>query len=169
VNLLFVLCVVCTFSWCKYSLAMLLMHFLLLQVVDVTYGLFVWPCAPLLAKFVFHNRHILAHKHILEVSAHKWSKRSAKIDTFRLLMWTYNCHNSYTCFLLHMWRLWGMWHCCIWTTIGNDNLDIWSFIFINFFLFFFEISMVKIFHFRSNVCNGIFLAGAIISLAWTEL
>jgi len=33
----------------------------------VTYGLFVWPCAPLLAKFVFHHRDSVAQKHILEV------------------------------------------------------------------------------------------------------
>jgi len=39
------------------------------QVVDVTYGLFVWPCAPLLAKFVFYNRDIIVHKHVLEVGA----------------------------------------------------------------------------------------------------
>jgi len=37
------------------------------QVVDVTYGLFVWPCAPLLAKYVFYYQDYIAQKHILEV------------------------------------------------------------------------------------------------------
>ena len=40
------------------------------QVVDVTYGLFVWPCAPLLAKYVFHHQDFVAQKHVLEVSMH---------------------------------------------------------------------------------------------------
>ena len=38
------------------------------QVVDVTFGLFVWPCAPLLAKYVFFQRDFVSQKHILEVS-----------------------------------------------------------------------------------------------------
>jgi len=39
------------------------------QVVDVTYGLFVWPCAPLLAKYVFYREDTVADKHVLEVGA----------------------------------------------------------------------------------------------------
>ena len=35
----------------------------------MTYGLFVWPCAPLLAKYVFHHQDAVVHKHVLEVSA----------------------------------------------------------------------------------------------------
>jgi len=44
-------------------------HFSDLQVVDVTYGLFVWPCATLLAKYIFHRRDAIVQKHILEVNS----------------------------------------------------------------------------------------------------
>jgi len=48
----------------------------------VTYGLFVWPCAPLLAKYVFYREDTVAHKHVLEVSA-------------QTLMYFFNCFEAF--------------------------------------------------------------------------
>lgn len=38
--------------------------------VDPAYGMYVWPCAPVLAQYIWHNRkHLLVGKHVLEIGA----------------------------------------------------------------------------------------------------
>jgi predicted nicotinamide N-methyase len=37
------------------------------ELVDTSYGLFVWSCAPLLAQYVFHQRETVFGKHVLEI------------------------------------------------------------------------------------------------------
>ena len=38
------------------------------QIVDPSYGMYVWPCAPVLAQYVWFNRHNIRGKTVLEVS-----------------------------------------------------------------------------------------------------
>lgn len=37
--------------------------------LDPEYGMYTWPCAPVLAQFVWYNRHWIAEKTILELGA----------------------------------------------------------------------------------------------------
>ncbi len=39
------------------------------EVVDASYGKYVWPCAPVLAQYVWHNRNKTRAKHVLEIGA----------------------------------------------------------------------------------------------------
>lgn len=39
------------------------------EVADESYGLYIWPCSPVLAQYVWQNRAVLANKHVLELSA----------------------------------------------------------------------------------------------------
>ena len=43
--------------------------YLSLQIVDPEYGMFTWPCAPVLAQFIWKNRSKVAGKNVLEVFA----------------------------------------------------------------------------------------------------
>jgi len=38
------------------------------QALGADYGLFTWPCAPLLAQYVMYRREFLKDKSVLEVS-----------------------------------------------------------------------------------------------------
>lgn len=39
------------------------------EVVDPSYGMYVWPCAPVLAQFIWHNRDTFRGKTVLEIGA----------------------------------------------------------------------------------------------------
>ena len=39
------------------------------ELVDPSYGMYVWPCAPVLAQYIWHNRHAVRGKTILELGA----------------------------------------------------------------------------------------------------
>ena len=39
------------------------------EIVDPSYGMYVWPCAPVLAQYIWHNRHDIHGKTILEIGA----------------------------------------------------------------------------------------------------
>ena len=39
------------------------------EMVDPSYGMYVWPCAPVLAQYIWHNRHTIRGKTILEIGA----------------------------------------------------------------------------------------------------
>nr|XP_054763757.1 histone-arginine methyltransferase METTL23-like [Lytechinus pictus] len=39
------------------------------EVIDPAYGMYVWPCAPVLAQYVFNNREWIQDKQVLELGA----------------------------------------------------------------------------------------------------
>ena len=39
------------------------------EIIDPSYGMYVWPCAPVLAQYLWHNRHAIHGKTILEIGA----------------------------------------------------------------------------------------------------
>ena len=52
--------------------------YLSLQIVDPEYGMFTWPCAPVLAQFIWKNRRKVAGRNVLEVFALCLSISSSK-------------------------------------------------------------------------------------------
>ncbi|KAL3876319.1 hypothetical protein ACJMK2_034181 [Sinanodonta woodiana] len=39
------------------------------EVLDGSYGMHVWPCAPVLAQYIWYNRNVLKGKYVLEIGA----------------------------------------------------------------------------------------------------
>ncbi|XP_072024712.1 histone-arginine methyltransferase METTL23-like [Amphiura filiformis] len=73
------------------------------EVVDPSYGMYVWPCAPVLAQYVWFNRHSIRDRTVLEVGAGTSlpgvvaSKCGAKVilsDDARLPKCLENCRKS---------------------------------------------------------------------------
>ncbi|XP_068209402.1 histone-arginine methyltransferase METTL23 [Palaemon carinicauda] len=47
----------------------LMKAFILLQVVSPSYGMYTWPCAPVLAQYVWYHRHAFINRNVLEIGA----------------------------------------------------------------------------------------------------
>ncbi|XP_046350826.1 probable methyltransferase-like protein 23 [Haliotis rufescens] len=45
------------------------MEILIPEVIDPAFGMYVWPCAPVLAQYVWFHREEIRNKHVLEIGA----------------------------------------------------------------------------------------------------
>jgi len=45
------------------------LHIVCVEVIHPSYGLYVWPCAPVLAQYVWFNKEQVLNKHVLELGA----------------------------------------------------------------------------------------------------
>lgn len=59
-----------------------------LQVLDPSYGMYVWPCAPVLAQYIWYQREYIRGKRVLEVIylLHK------KVDLNAIAVYSYSAH-----------------------------------------------------------------------------